>query len=322
MPSSLAVAMRSYWIPEIHNADAYDKSMANHLRTRDYYIIELPAGSNFKVYYNSHREAVKPYSYDMMRMFCASIETLTGISKNPIFNRGGGWIVIQLYYAAFFAAHSILRSVGYSMTKIDSHHIHGLDKRSRDYGYRTPLAVPTGFYGIKYTPRSFASEFTKESSGGGSHEIIWKELERLFKTISADAANGSFVNLRRIEQLEVQALSSALNTIISSQGGSGPWLSYIRNQVNYQQDFGIWYPYKKDAEDLVRIYDDHKDIWLNECNQIYIDVKDPVMLRFVRVCMFIISLARENVYQLSEVSERQRNIYNSRVIKMINIAFP
>jgi hypothetical protein len=76
-------------------------------------------------------------------------------------------------------------------------------------------------------------------SGGGSHDEFWRYFCRYLSLFGNEllAANSPLAQLAVARLSEIQQL-------IMAPGGKGVWVSFMRNEINYQHKFGVWFPFK------------------------------------------------------------------------------
>ena len=66
-----------------------------------------PASFTLDISSVSKSSLLKAFAFDCNRMAAASFESMQLIGKNELLPKSTAWLVIQSYYSAFFAAHSI-----------------------------------------------------------------------------------------------------------------------------------------------------------------------------------------------------------------------
>ncbi|WP_208021112.1 hypothetical protein [Paracoccus alkanivorans] len=183
---------------------------------------------------------MKSMSLDAFRFATHSAQTVFELEQTSAYPKLTSWRVIQTYYAAYFAAHAILRFFGMSFSHLENGHVQFLKTRcNSEAGYLPTL--PSSYYLIGFLPDDQHLTFNKCSE---SHKDLWKCFNVLVRQISTDSLTLRASDNRRQELSQVFSnLSDALCQLGKYQ--SGNWLSVVRNEVNYKSLHGVWYPFSK-----------------------------------------------------------------------------
>ncbi|MFC0131516.1 hypothetical protein [Massilia eurypsychrophila] len=178
---------------------------------------------------------------EVSRLSCASYESLLDASPPAARNRALGWQLIRHYYAAFFAAHALLRVGGISLNFFSGDIAATLNKLGGQY-----LGVSPGITRGLYCFRRGISDPTdvtleRLSAGGGTHEDMWSILNAFLKDVEVSIISNLGQNPATLAAVDV---STKLRAQLCNQGrNNGAWPSLMRNSINYKHDFGVWYPY-------------------------------------------------------------------------------
>lgn len=191
---------------------------------------------------------VRAVNYDFERFSLAALETFSTALAEREKYPALGWPLLKVYYASFFAAHAIMRSRGAGVAKLDRPHMERLNELLDVYGISKHNLTPGMFvFGTSKGSSDAAGERTvslrPDRPGRGVHEGFWIEFCTFMEAEAATAATrgdpdaGTFVSLAA--ELKDAVLS----------GAQGPvWLSAVRNQINYQHGFDVWFPSRKSSE--------------------------------------------------------------------------
>jgi hypothetical protein len=179
--------------------------------------------------------------FDYIRFAMASKESIYLSFQKPFDKRATAWALINRYYSAFFSAHALLRSHGKGITWIDANEAVHLEKLGKLYvgpnftmkrgGYAFAFNIGNGFNSeLRLAPVSY---------GGGSHDDFWRYFLQYLSAFGSDllrsgAPLASQTTARFIE----------LRRIIVGPASRGMWLSFMRNEINYQHGYGTWFPFK------------------------------------------------------------------------------
>jgi hypothetical protein len=179
---------------------------------------------------------------EIARFSCAAYESLLDASPDEHAGRALGWALVRYYYATFYAAHALLRLSGSAVTMISGQTAAKLNAVGGQYLGVSPQ-IAGGLHLVQIA-RSDPSKVQISKIGGGSggsHEDMWK----LFLDLVADI-EGQLV-LTQGQSQEALAAAQLLTEFrrqLCKQGkNNGAWLSTVRNNLNYRQDYGVWYPY-------------------------------------------------------------------------------
>lgn len=280
----------------------------------EYLTINDNPEKEFTINTYDHALFLKPYAFDINRLACASLESLRDIQKNDWQPKFLGWNMTKFYYSAFFSAHCILRITGNAILNIEKNAIDKVKKITKEYGHAIEKVQP-GYHclDIDHTRNSY--RFYKDSSLDESHKGLWKR----FKTFLEANKVTIFTQLPQAEALKVADKIKELEDAISNWNSNGAWLSRVRNDVNYSQSYGIWFPYKDFIPDYHKIYD-YLD--LNVQNPMSIDLasfRGKDLLYFVRTCQLINAICFDMLKDLKSRHPSNRSFINSGFLKFYNL---
>lgn len=173
------------------------------------------------------------YAHEINRFSSAMYESANA-SKNSENNNTLGWSIIQMYYSAFFASHSILRSLGKSFTYLDSPSIARLNTLNKLY---TGIAssLPDGIY---FTELKHGTIDLTASNSKDGHKVLWIRISKEISEIQ-DFLIGNIPPTTDRDRLYdyLGEMSSILNSDLGI-------LTRFRNEVNYTQSHNLWLPNK------------------------------------------------------------------------------
>lgn len=243
-----------------------------------------------------------PYiAHDYERFALASAESFMRAKQGS----GGainfsGWRLLELYYAAFFAAHSLMRSQGAGVAMIGG----DVAKRLRDiaslYEVEVDALQPgSWFYKIDWGETAAPSiEFSTSLSGSGVHDAFWREFCRFMKSQAERAVE---------EQLPDSAdfligMDEILKLIRTGGDNSASWLAKVRNEINYKHALRAWYPEPKSKEACLAA--DSVKLFVSSSVKLDSSKSKEPLLAFAKTCNFLISLSFEVASYLAERSTR------------------
>lgn len=242
--SAFADGIRLNWMPGINEVSRPRYASVAEWLSKGAYDWLAPIGTVFRL--DITRVSIdfsEALASEISRFSCAAYESLLDaiFDASPI--RALGWPLIRHYYATFYCSHALLRINGISLTYISVEIANKLNKIGGQYlGFLPQLTG--GLYRIerdKVHRQTLLLE--KISSGGGSHEDMWKR----FLAFLIDTENAIISSLGSLPAaLEAVRVSTQLRAHLCRSGkNDGAWPSSIRNAINYRQDFDVWYPYKR-----------------------------------------------------------------------------
>lgn len=194
-----------------------------------------------------------PYlAFDYERFALSSFESARYCGPEETRRKALGWPLLKIYYAAFFAAHAVLRATGHAVLRIDASYARQLTYIAS--AYDPNLRFASGSYSARIHQSSDLS-FTltlQRLNEAGAHEQLWQYFYKFLAELQNAVVESEEPN-STATVAEILAIQSQLSALGS---GGGTWLSVLRNQINYQHLYGVWFPYdvsRRDAETFARI---------------------------------------------------------------------
>lgn len=243
---------RHFWLHDIHRIQGLSRlGLGVWIESGDFVISTVGSSGDVTVRPITMQKMVGAFAYDSTKMASAAFETMFGIESVPKLPKSTSWIVIRAYYAAFFAAHALLRMFGTHCLQVDLPQKKSLDKVASAVGMLPRSGFELGFYVSTFDRASGEIRFRKPTARRGSHEIMWEEFASRIRSVSNHllTVSSKFTQLSlQLSQLEASLRRDGMTT--------GAWLSYVRNLANYKHEFGLWFPYSGSecsASDLLQI---------------------------------------------------------------------
>lgn len=175
------------------------------------------------------------------RFLCAMGESFAEVQPSKFASRSIGWALIRAYYAAYFAAHALLRMTGRSITSIDGTLSNSMMRSLQSSGPAPLWQLGNAQYFIRYDEVQKLLLFEdKHGAKGGSHQFVWKKFGELLNDLTSSSKN-----LGAAYQPEVLLFERMTETLTSQQKiPDHSWLSSIRNSVNYGFAHSVWFPFE------------------------------------------------------------------------------
>jgi hypothetical protein len=293
-----------------------DIDLKGWIANQNYFIDSDLANNHFSVRASDRNYLKAALGNDCNRMASATIESISGICLDNGSNKSGAWGVIRAYYAAFFAAHSIMRMYGISCSQLDQAHVDKLFESANAVdkaGSVTRLAK--GFYAIK-VDRSFSNvTFQKYKD---SHKDTWGQFLDLIEQLITDSANVTAISKYKIEAIDI--LTAVKRGVTRSRcRDKGNWLSVMRNSVNYQHSHGVWFPYRRrpEAPNYLRTFGAD---WAKPISELDLGLNGNDIELFFEVTLLINSLFRELLVSCADKAGRRNQAFTNGSLKLLNTA--
>ncbi len=207
--------------------------------------LAMPPVNSYPITLNS-LNAIDSYFASEGALFAAasleSMETVRSRWSDAEDRDGLGCRMVALYYSAFYAAHAILRFLGVALTNVPDWN--GVQNSFSTYFVSpviTNLNLRAGYHRIELSSDKKSVEIfnANASSSSGSHAIIWKA----FKEIADSVYSNNYLNTTHQKNAAIEYVKNIATPLILEAGGSPlawPWMSSVRNQINYRLPEIIW----------------------------------------------------------------------------------
>jgi len=284
---------------------------------QEFQIYESPLEDRFTLEVSEPMQLLRSFAADINRPALASFETINQISRSDLLPKSAVWLVIKSYYASYFAAHAIMRMLGTSFTQLTRQEIDAVNKIAKLLGIDTKL-VNKGYFLCHFDVGSKKLTCLREAKGtSGNHEMFWFVFVKQMKKLSEDLLNskiGSFAD----NQFASAKLTDLCDSLCRVPCSKGNWLSYIRNEVNYKQRMGVWFPYEETKSYYNSLFSAGGS-WEADAGSIGLLPEDDHSLRaFQQTCNFIISLCRELVIDMESRCSVGKSFHAFGSIRLMN----
>lgn len=301
--------LRPYWTDRIWQVEKRPhRGMLGWIASGDYQPYDLFQPAGFSLYYSEPLGPAEAFGYDATRFAAASFETIHNIPLRLPHPKALGWLLIQSYYSAFFSAQAILRMLGISLTYVDGEGVKRIARLASAYGNLNDVNLVSGQYLIRSKPQLTRLDFSLANGANGPHVAVWRVVAQLLSDVSTAilVSSPASVNAQRAA-LRLDNLRLAL----TEDGGlaNGSWLSQVRNSVNYQLAYGVWYPYQGSGAN----YDSFPAIltkWRKEPLSWDLSPDSSRKLqRYLESCISLVSICRELCLDMEALAPRQRSFH-------------
>jgi hypothetical protein len=309
----LANALRSVWLGGIQSARINEKVRLADWICRGQYYFDREVGPETATFILTPGTSLQNcYAYEVTRFAAASFETAMQIEQSNRTPQSLAWLVIQSYYSAYFAAHSLIRASGIACTQVESAACQKIGEIASALGVRN-AAFKGGAYRCDYD-LGRQTVVVRKPGGKGVHEQFWS----VFAAYLRDSS-GRILSAGSLPDSSAQHAASKLDelaSVLNSQGcNGGNWLSMIRNDVNYRHTFGAWYPDWRARSYCDSVFHIQKQWQADPETTSLIETDD--LKRFMRTCSFIVSLCRATVLELDKRSSSRNPPWKSAVSRLL-----
>ena len=280
--------LRLLWLPAIAGVNGTPSGRISEWVGKGQYYFDSPVGpSSASFVLTPGTDLLDVFAAEISRFSSAAIETSLGITQ-PGMPKSTAWLFIQTYYAGFYAAHSLLRSVGISASNFKAGECQKADA----------IATALGFSSAPLTAAQFRCEYTavagrlecSKAHGKGIHEQFWRVFDSFLQNAMSQILKNSSLSTQDAQDIfsKLSDLRSVL-TLFGHAGGN--WLSTIRNDVTYMQLHKAWFPYGRSRADCDRLFTLQKQ-WRKKPDDILLRPPKPMDAElFVLACAFLVSLS-------------------------------
>ena len=255
--------------------------------------LAVPAASGYPQALHSLVSLRPLFTFEAERFASAALESYNTVKTrwhDPVDRDGIAWRFVSLYYAAYYAAHAILRLCGISVTQVDNWNMVDLEFMTLYQSDELPaLNLVSGYHVFRLDSSGTSTTITKAQidSRHGTHTAVWSE----FRNLAQRSYSNNSLNTT-MHQTAAGEFSHTLSSPIAIEGNSiiWPWMPVIRNRINYRLPEQIW-----GAQTKRITPGDYKDIH----NLIVSPTTKKIMdasgnnlewLRFTGSCVYVLSL--------------------------------
>lgn len=320
--------IRHHWLPGLYRvSDKGLYGLGHWFVAKEYqaYDLLLPGirpkrADQFTLTISDPSQLLSPIAFDCNRMSMACFESLQSIIKVENLPRSTAWLLLKSYYAAFFAAHSILRMLGISCVYLDGDQPAAINEIFALFGSHRNLIVGTGNYVCSFDANKRKLTCIKSDiEKGGSHQFLWSCFYNRIKALTDEILQGSGLTSEK-QHLATQLIYLADNLCANGQSGGG-WLSFVRNRINYKHDYGCWFPYEGRSKTFAAELFEISLLWRSESSAIKLRSKNRGEIHeFLVTCSFIISLAREMILDMSMRHPASKSFHRYGTMALLNFS--
>lgn len=317
MNSNYESILASCWANSINNAPSINDGILLYLKGLKSLPNSYTSSQSYSLYSQNPSIILPYFAFESTKFACASLETMLNINYIDVIHpKSQNWNIIKLYYSAFYAAHSILRSFGMSVTMIDKNTATSIEKKLENSGYALAKASKGEHFIIfNRTLQTLDIQYIG-NRGNGTHERFWLEFHKAIEMIRQAVPSAG---LPQNDKSDIIKQLDELELILKLQGHDFySWLSSFRNDVTYKNGFGVWFPYTDELGDIETL-NKNLDLWMVNPESISLSGANQLQL-FTYACHYLISLCNLNMHILNKLSSHNNNLYRNRYMGLFNMS--
>ena len=318
--SLLATSIRQFWLPGLNSISGnIIKGLSGWFADSEFQVYAQIRSDSFILTTGSSDSLVAAFAADVNRCSMAAFESALQIQPTRYFPKSLGWLVIQSYYSAFFAAHSLLRVLGTGFAQLDRQQARAVTTIADLFGMANGTSVEAGYYKCTYDSAYNSLKCEKaNSTGGGVHEAFWSVFYNRVRELSTDVLS-SKTGVTKDNQIVGVKLAELAENLSYSSFSSGNWLSHIRNIVNYNQRLSVWFPYSGQLAYVKQLFKSQKT-WLQDAMTINLSLHGHQdLMRFQQTCNFLIAMCREIALDMSNRCPTGRSFHYFGSVALLNL---
>jgi hypothetical protein len=277
-----------------------------------HYAVDQCGTKSFEIILPSETLWAGHLAFEINLWVTASFETMHSVSAAGVLPKSSAWAFIQAYYAAFFAAHSLLRFHGCLFSSLDRNHVQAIHKAALGSGLTTAQKPDEGNYEIWLDRGNRKIIATAKRD---SHADLWATSLKFLKEIKLKLPTLTIAPPSRdLADYFIDDLSRLLtNNGASSQGN---WLSSQRNLINYRKGLGLWYPYSKSSPELSDVFEGMKR-WEMSSPSYHANFSGTDPSKIVEATNAIVWLAKLFVNAMDATRKNKKSFIDNGVLKYL-----
>lgn len=242
--TAIRVLLQSARLPVFQAGSVSAVDVKAWVANQNYFIDQNLSATTFSLRASDKDQLRQALANDLNRLAGAAFESAAGIGRDPSLPRSLAWGSIRSYYAAFFAAHGLMRLFGTACVQLDNEHVDQVHAAAQAFGKAGGLtSLDAGFFAAHIEPGFDAITFCRLRD---SHRDTWATLLSVLESLEAAIPSSTALSS---DKIEASALLSDLKVGLTRSGSvKGNWLSVLRNSINYRHSHGVWFPYTKAAD--------------------------------------------------------------------------
>lgn len=303
-----ADSVRHLYLPELNSISKIPKEgLRFWLGNSNNFILKNNSSDHFEITFYDIKEILSYYASDINRLSCAALETIFQIKENTE-KKSIAWNLIQYYYAGFYSAHSIIKILGFGLVSLDDRVIQNLQKNMLAYNTAN-ISLSRGIYCLNIDKNKKIARFDKIAKYNDSHKGLWARFADLLKILNGELViedidkpklipfHEASISLplsiyAQVPQNDAQHLIERIDFLLDEMHSCGGfnYFSFIRNKINYNHSYGVWYPNKDYDRKYNIISSMNSWCFKDPMDDVFNLRRDQNLVSFVKYLQFISSI--------------------------------
>jgi hypothetical protein len=296
--SPVVAALLRRTLPQLAISDPKEKGIRSWLTSGSFRIDGTSTSKHLVLKNVIQTELLNYQLYDFQRFALSSFETFAKSSSDPTRPSALGWPLLKAYYAGYFGGHALMRAAGQAIIRLESLQTGPLTTLVQ-IASGSPITITPGTFHLRLIQNpDLTIDVILDSMDetGGAHAVFWRAFCQLFLSdVNATVAAAGLPDAN-----EVISKLGDLQELLRGKGSSaGTWLSQIRNRINYQHEYGVWFPFGVSRTEIRQV--NSLDLRSLPNARLDFDHNKQTIQAFWAGCLFIARLS----YDLSEILATQ-----------------
>lgn len=315
--SDINSAIRPFWVPGLNDISGRLKHNLSYWILKQEYQIYTPLTLKKCILeISDEKKLLTAFAFDCNRMAVAAFESMHLIKQSELIPRSTAWLIIQSYYAAFFAGHSILRMLGISCSQFEHTQNNKIEEIADIYQNKNGIQLQRGNYQCSYN--YYNNQLICEASSGGTHESFWKTFYYEMNKLSNNILLSNQLTLQSRDV--ANKLGEMCSALCHEGKHGGNWLSYVRNTVNYRHELGSWFPYPNITKNSIDNLYCNNHTWLVDPMQITLVIRPGTNIQlFYNLCNFIVGVCRVLIQNMFNRCPTGKSYLTDGSIRFLNM---
>lgn len=313
----LTDALRPLWMKNINEVTYGPKTgIADWIRTEKFQVFNpIQDRGLFDIDVDEGSNLTQAFAFEADKFASASFESLNACAPLFYSTKGSAWTLIKAYYSAFYAAHSLLRLFGKSCSQISAQEAAAILRVASAWN-SSNLSPYSKYYLLEYVKATKKLSFSVDDKANGSHLFMWgKFLGLLDSWLAHLALRGTSTGFQPV----IVALGVLRDNLTDGGSRNGAWLSFIRNSVSYQHQFGAWFPFQNVKRDYSRKLIRELTI-KNDALTVNLSNSEPDQLKkMATTCSFIVSMLHENILDMSKRCPKGTSFHINGSLRLLEL---
>ena len=188
------------------------------------YDLSVAPKKGVKLDFRDSTAVTSALAFDCGRFSCAAFQSVATIAQDMEDRDAFVWAMIRLYYAAFYAGHALIRTLGEGCSFFYKVHTDRIAVVADATGIAPPFRIDAGLYHCVLEAGASVATFTRAAStSGGSHEAFWLVFGNKMQFLSEAILKGPLPRadaqsvFAQLDQM-LQILARVLHPDIWTQG--------------------------------------------------------------------------------------------------------